>query len=69
MAGFDPDAYLASQPAFDPDAYLAAKPKKGSASVDFAGGLLRGAGSIGATLLSPIDAAARALNNVKPENI
>jgi hypothetical protein len=27
MAGFDPDAYLATQPEFDPDAYLAsAKP-------------------------------------------
>jgi hypothetical protein len=33
------------------------------------GGAVRGAGSIGATILSPLDAAARALNNGKPVNI
>lgn len=32
-------------------------------------GLVRGAGSIGATLLSPIDAAVRALNDGKPFNV
>jgi hypothetical protein len=36
---------------------------------DVLAGGLRGAGSIGATLLSPIDATARALNNGKPVNI
>lgn len=36
---------------------------------DVAAGALRGAGSIGATFLSPIDAAARALNNGKPVNV
>jgi hypothetical protein len=36
---------------------------------NFAAGALRGAGSIGATLLSPIDAAARALNNGQPINM
>lgn len=41
---------------------LAATPKRQSnAAVDVAGGILRGAGSIGATLMTPIDAAARAL--------
>lgn len=69
MAGFDPDAYLASQPAFDPDAYLAGKPKESSTVGNIVGGLVRGAGSIGATLLTPIDAAARALNNGQPFNI
>ena len=33
------------------------------------GGVVRGAGSIGATILSPLDAAARALNSGKPVNI
>jgi hypothetical protein len=42
---------------------------KGSTAQNIAGGLLRGAGSIGATLLSPIDAAARALNQGKPVEI
>jgi len=73
MANFDPDAYLASAPAFDPDAYLGtAKPKamptrgellKQEAS-DFiaplgnlAAGAVRGAGSLGATLLVPWDIA------------
>ena len=37
--------------------------------VNAAGGALRGAGSIGATLLTPIDAAARALNDDKPVSI
>jgi hypothetical protein len=45
-----------------------AKPK-GSVALDAAGAVLRGAGSIGATLLSPIDAAARALNQGKPVEI
>jgi hypothetical protein len=36
---------------------------------DLLGGALRGAGSIGATILSPVDAAARALNGGQPVNI
>lgn len=36
---------------------------------NLAAGAVRGAGSIGATLLSPVDAAARALNDGKPVNI
>jgi len=59
MATFDPDAYLAKKQAFDPDAYLA----KGKESGGFmqgvgnlAAGAVRGAGSIGATLLAPRDA-------------
>lgn len=36
---------------------------------DAIGGALRGAGSIGATLLSPVDAVARKLNNGQPVNI
>jgi hypothetical protein len=70
MAKFDPDAYLAAKPAFDPDAYLAVgNPKKGgrgSFDQNLAGSILSGAGDIGATLLSPIDALARAANNGKP---
>lgn len=72
MAGFDPDAYLASKP-FDPDAYLSVTPaatpapapsmaqRVGQQLTNLGGGLVRGAGSIGATILSPIDAAARAV--------
>lgn len=37
--------------------------------INLGAGLVRGAGSIGATLLSPIDAAARSLNNGKAINI
>lgn len=36
---------------------------------DALGGAVRGAGSIGATILSPIDAAARAMNDGKPINV
>lgn len=36
---------------------------------DLLAGAVRGAGSIGATILSPIDAAARALNNGKPWSV
>lgn len=67
MAGFDPDAYLAQKPAaaFDPDAYLSQKPATEPSLVDdikqgvgnLAAGAVRGAGSIGATLLYPIDKA------------
>lgn len=70
MAGFDPDAYLAAQPAFDPDAYLGVKAapktslmqdiKQGAGNL--AAGAVRGAGSIGATLLAPIDIASDAIN-------
>lgn len=69
MAGFDPDAYLAAQPAFDPDAYLGVKTapktslmqdiKQGAGNL--AAGALRGAGSIGATILAPIDIASDAI--------
>jgi hypothetical protein len=73
---FDPDAYLAQKkaPAFDPDAYLAQKsapkttekPQSFLSSVgdtlgNIGAGAIRGAGSIGATILTPIDAAARAM--------
>lgn len=72
MADFDPDAYLAAQaaPAFDPDAYLGNKPAKPKTSLmqdikqgagNLAAGALRGAGSIGATILAPIDIASDAL--------
>ena len=43
--------------------------RTGNAGLDVAGGLLRGAGSIGATLLAPFDMAARALNKGKPVNV
>ena len=48
-----------------------AKPDRGLAGMagDLAAGAVRGAGSIGATLLSPIDAAARKLNGGKPVNL
>jgi hypothetical protein len=36
---------------------------------DLAAGAIRGAGSIGATILSPLDAAARKLNNGKPVSV
>lgn len=72
MADFDPDAYLAAKaaPAFDPDAYLGNKPAKPKTSLmqdikqgagNLAAGALRGAGSIGATILAPIDIASDAL--------
>lgn len=67
MAEFDPDAYLSKQskPAFDPDAYLrnSAKPKTtirddiAQGVGDLVAGAVRGAGSIGATLLYPWDKA------------
>ena len=49
----------------------APKPDRGVAGMagDLAAGAIRGAGSIGATLLSPIDAAARKLNGGKPVNL
>src|SRR5574340_487160 len=65
---FNPDEYLAqktqpSQGGFDPDAYLAQKiPQDTSLMQDIAqgagnvlAGAVRGAGSIGATILSPLD--------------
>lgn len=71
MAAFDPDAYLAQKPsapvAFDPDAYLAApQPETPAKSTSFAqdtgqflgnvaAGALRGAGSIGASLIRPFE--------------
>lgn len=70
MAAFDPDAYLANKP-FDPDAYLGTKEpsllqRLGKGVADYArrsvaekanlaAGAVRGAGSIGATLLTPYD--------------
>jgi hypothetical protein len=44
-------------------------PKKGNVLKNTLGGLVRGAGSIGATILSPIDALARAANDGKPINV
>lgn len=41
----------------------------GSTLGNIAAGLVRGAGSIGATILSPIDAAARALNGGRPVSV
>jgi len=60
---FDPDAYLAGNQSggFDPDAYLASKKEVYDDPIpslpwgDVAAGALRGAGSIGATLMAPID--------------
>lgn len=62
---FNPDEYLASkQSGFDPDAYLSSKetPQESSFMQDVAqgagnvlAGAVRGAGSIGATILSPLD--------------
>jgi hypothetical protein len=84
MATFDPDAFLAqgapAAPAaggFDPDVFLAqaapAAPKKGKTAGQFlgnvAGAVARGAGSIGATILAPVDAAARYLNDGRPVNV
>jgi len=77
MATFDPDAYLATKPAaaFDPDAYLSGgKPKaadngRGGFMQNVAGSVLSGAGDIGATILSPIDWAARKINDGQPVNI
>ena len=66
MPQFDPDAYLSQskQAAFDPDAYLGKQPKTPSlmdsikqGAIDLGAGAVRGAGSIGATLLYPIDKA------------
>lgn len=70
MPAFDPDAYLANKP-FDPDAYLGTKEpsllqRLGKGVADYArrsvaekanlaAGAVRGAGSIGATLLTPYD--------------
>jgi hypothetical protein len=59
MATFDPDAYLAKKQEFDPDAYLANGQKSGGLMQDIGNsiaGQVRGAGSIGATLLAPKDA-------------
>lgn len=70
MAKFDPDAYLAKTQGFDPDAYLAnGQNPKSNTLGNIVAGAVRGAGSIGATVLSPIDWAARALNDGKPFNI
>lgn len=68
MAQFDPDAYLAKNTgqAFDPDAYLGASTKQPvkhpsivddikQGAVDLLAGGIRGAGSIGATILYPVD--------------
>lgn len=60
---FDPDKYLQGDGGgFDPDAYLGIPAKEDSnIAADLIGGAVRGAGSIGATILAPIDAAARAV--------
>ena len=57
MAGFDPDAYLAKTATFDPDAYLAKGDSGGflQTAGNLAAGAVRGAGSIGATILTPYD--------------
>lgn len=67
MADFDPDAYLASKPvqAFDPDAYLGKSPSKNPVLQGIGNavaGAVRGAGSIGATLVAPYDIAKDALS-------
>jgi hypothetical protein len=62
MAGFDPDAYLAQKP-FNPDEYLAGDKKGGvlQSLGNVAAGALRGAGSIGATIMAPKDIISDAL--------
>lgn len=62
MADFDPDAYLAQKP-FNPDEYLNAQPKGGALQTlgNLAAGAVRGAGSIGATILAPKDIISDAL--------
>jgi hypothetical protein len=50
-----------------PDPTMGDRIKQGAK--DLAGGAVRGAGSIGATLLAPVDAAARALNGGKPVTV
>ena len=68
MMAFDPDKYLqGNSGGFDPDAYLSSGQENsflGGIAQDAGNvlaGAVRGAGSIGATLLTPVDAAARAL--------
>lgn len=72
MAEFDPDAYLATPKAdaFDPDAYLASGKKAPKTTIaqdvkqsagNLVAGAVRGAGSIGATLLAPWDIAKDAM--------
>lgn len=81
MAQFDPDAYLAKGSAgFDPDAYLskgAKQPAQQTSLVDdikqgignlVAGGI-RGAGSIGATILYPIDKATDIIMGDRGQNV
>lgn len=83
MATFDPDAYLAKKQGFDPDAYLAKfeadAPAKsdgydlpralGRGVLNTAAGALRGAGSIGATILAPYDMAMDAINGDRGKNL
>jgi hypothetical protein len=66
MAGFDPDAYLASAPkaSFDPDAYLNKGEKQSNKKADPigpAGKLLKGA-------IDPIEGGAQLLTNVLPDS-
>jgi hypothetical protein len=68
----DPNAVKWDAPKIDPGQVQWDEPapaKKADAPRDIAGGILRGAGSIGATILSPVDAAVRALNGGKPLEI
>lgn len=51
----------------DPEPSMMDNIKQGAGNL--AAGAVRGAGSIGATLLAPVDAAARALNGGKPVNV
>ena len=72
MATFDPDAYLAKKQEFDPDAYLARGKDSGGFMQglgNLAAGAVRGAGSIGATLLAPIDMATDAIKGDRGKNL
>lgn len=82
MAGFDPDAYLSKKQgaSFDPDAYLSksAQSRASGAGIvdtikqgagDLIAGGVRGAGSIGATLLYPIDKATDLIKGDRGPNV
>lgn len=60
-------AYAKEQWSRQQEPGIADKIKQGAG--DLIAGAVRGAGSIGATILAPVDAAARALNDGKPVNI
>lgn len=72
-----PEEWLAQQnskTAMSPEEWLASQKSpgfndRGGLLHNLVGGFLRGSGSIGATILAPVDAAARALNGGKPVSV